>query len=73
MKYTITECEGFAGNRVFSVTWPLTDSLVDGVADIWWKDGRGNCTRCQLPLQAMSGSCAHVKAVRRYLNRRGEA
>ncbi|HWK90251.1 MAG TPA: hypothetical protein VNP72_09655, partial [Longimicrobium sp.] len=36
-------------------------------AQVWWDPQRGtaNCTECYGALSAMSGSCAHARAVKR--------
>lgn len=72
-KYDIREKDGFGETSVYGVTWQTGDRLwPEETAYVWWGDGRGNCTKCHGPLSAMSGSCAHVKAVRRHLTRQGQ-
>ena len=75
MRYKVKEVEGFESGdsftRVFSVAWTTDKWPYDFDTQVWWHDdgAYGNCTECSGPLTAMSASCAHVKAVRRFVNK----
>ena len=56
-RHPIKEAEGFGDTRVFDV----------GEAQVWLSSGVVSCARCSLPLQAMSGSCPHARALKRWL------
>ena len=68
MRYKIKEESGFSGTRVFSVRDLKLAVIEDfAIAHVWVDEHRVNCAICQTPLCGMSGSCCHVKAVKRYL------
>lgn len=38
-----------------------------GEAFVYWNDGRARCVDCSGPLVAMSASCGHARALKRYM------
>lgn len=60
--------QDFDDNMVYDV---LDGPGETRVAQVWWSSRRrtAKCTRCSSPLRAMSGSCAHARAVLRFLGK----
>lgn len=62
--------------EVTDTTRPQYDHAPDAghwATDVWLSDGKARCVACRGPLVAMSASCAHAKAVMRYVAaRQGE-
>jgi hypothetical protein len=69
MKYIIVEKEPIArnGNRVFSVRRDTSPEWK--TTEVWWDGDQAWCNRCSGPLVAMSRSCKHSTAVKRYVKK----
>lgn len=63
--------EDFNRNKVYLVhEGGTSEQIYFKSAHVWLgKDGTGACCKCSSALCGMSGSCAHVKAVKRFAKR----
>ena len=60
----------FGGSAIYVVRDAKLREWDDGsVVSVWWDGTRGRCTGCNSLLVAMSASCAHVAAVKRFIAR----
>lgn len=67
MKYRIERGEGFGDTKVFTVYDPPDRYGYQRPVDVWFDGNSCRCCSCSSILIAMSRSCQHAKAVRRFL------
>ena len=71
MRWNVTrdESQDFGNVRVYRVVRVFPNAPIRGVGQQVWVSDGAHCTGCSTPLRAMSGSCPHVRAVKRLLAR----
>lgn len=62
----LSDVDGIVEYRVAA----STDQPVFEQTKVWISNGVPRCTRCSGIIAAMSASCRHVKAVKRFLSKR---
>jgi hypothetical protein len=70
VKYRCSYSKPFGDNLVVNVEYdpePQENRHSPHVVQVWVRNGKAKCCRCSGPLTAMSGTCEHARAAKRFV------